>query len=438
MFCIGCIIGIVYECKSHGITQPRIVTEFLKSIYDKCEELDGVAASHIIRGAKNPSGYVMEALANLPTESYCEVARYFQDHIIVLIKESDKNHVKNALLLMIQEEKEITDDTIVEVVSGYRKDELVEKDVDLATLLAGVFLYALKNTKNNVHGGVKGVAKEYVGRVRAGALPETKRSQSIPEKTDTEEVNNRQERTSREVELMEERIMQEATIFCVKHDQERDYIPLCQIACITNPLRHHAREMYNEFNTSTASTRNRILEMNEIEKVNEFGEYWWIKYLDMFEQDYKKYELGDDRYLYSFGQYFYRLLEYKEEPIGECARRIFPAKVITPIMKTFRNTNQDVFGLIDEYIYYGKREKYKNILVPPMDYMWEELDFGSCEESRLAIFLALFIIGTCLSLPLKKQEGNKTFANSGSNPANMETAEDLFYATLLVLYETYH
>jgi len=437
MFCVGTIISVIFECKARGITQSAIVTTILRSLDEQCHELSNDAASCIARGVKNPSVYVMDAVSKLSPESYATIADYFRSHVIEMIKENDRKLVMTTLLLMIQEEQVIADDTVVEIVSRIKKSELAEKSEDLATFLAGIFLYALKNTENNVGGKVKDGVKDYIDRARAGAIPEIKSLQSIPENTTPKEDVNRRERSSREVELMEERIMQEATTFCVKHDQERDYIPLCQIACITNPLRHHAREMYNEFNTSTASTRNKILEMNEIEKVNVSGEYWWTKYLDMFERDYKKYELGDVRYLYSFGQYFYRLLEYKEEPIGECRGRFFPAKVITPIMKTFRNTDLDVFGLIDEYMYYGKMEEYKDILVPPMDCMWEELDFGGCEESKLVIYLALFIIGACRCFPLKNQEENQLFAYSGPSVHDIETAEDLFYETLLVLYETY-
>ena len=165
MFCVGCIISVVNECKVIGNTQAKIVTSFLRSIDPNCEELDNVAASHIARGVKNPSIYVTDAIAVYSEDSYRDLVAYFQNNIVNLIKENDRNHVRDVLVLMIQEASEIEDDTVVEVVSGIRKADLPEKKDDLATFLAGVFLYALKNTTNKTGGNVKTIAKEYLERV---------------------------------------------------------------------------------------------------------------------------------------------------------------------------------------------------------------------------------------------------------------------------------
>ena len=72
-----------------------------------------------------------------------------------------------------------------------------------------------------------------------------------------------------------------------------------------------------------------------------------------------------------------------------------------------------------------------------MDFMWRELDFGSCPELMLASFLALFIIGTCRGIPLPNDPENKMFVFSGPGASAVETAEDLFYQALLTLYENY-
>lgn len=60
--------------------------------------------------------------------------------------------------------------------------------------------------------------------------------------------------------------------------------------------------MFNDFCICTRSGRDKILELNEVEKINASGTNWWYKYLAMFEADYKKYKLGDNRYLYLFRQ----------------------------------------------------------------------------------------------------------------------------------------
>lgn len=92
----------------------------------------------------------------------------------------------------------------------------------------------------------------------------------------------------------------------------------------------------------------------------------------------------------------------------------------------------DVRGLIDEYLYYGKADKYRDILEPPMNYMWNCLNFGNCPEFDLCVYIALFIIGTCYSIPR-----DDVFVYDAPNINEIDTAEDLFYLVLLILYETY-
>ena len=341
--------------------------------------------------------------------------------------------------MMIHEEQEIADDTVVELVNGIKKADLTDED-DLSDFLAGIFLFALKNTKNNIGGSAKRVTKEYLARVRNGEKPVKEKIVVIG---DIKELSNEPEQLrsgyrSSEVELMEERIEQEAISFCRKYKDLKDYIALCQVAFITNPTRVHHRDMYNEFCELTTSTRDRILEMSEVDKIEVPEDYWWHKYLAMFENDYENYTLGDERYRYSFSQYFPRLLEYGGNPIDDYTQRIFAPIIITPSMKVFpKNYKHDIAGLIDEYIYYKDDAEYKNVLEPPMDLIWRELDFGSCPELMLASYLALFIIGTCRGIPLPKDSEHKMFAFSGPGACEVETAEDLFYQTLLTLYENY-
>ena len=440
MFCIGCIISAVDECKVLGFTQAKIVETFLKSIDEKCREIDNETASNLARGVKNPSGYVMDALTTITPDEYEKLTVYFRDKIVPLIKENERNLVRDALIILIQEAAEINDDTVVEVISGIRKSELPEYEGDLAAFIAGLFLYALKNTKNNVKGKAKSTVKEYLEKARNGAKPIKKTN--VPIKEETEEKQDRviANKQSREVELMEERIERDAIAFCMKYEEEKEFIPLCQVAFITNPTKKHAREMYNEFCLCTASTRKRILEKNEIEILDVSGNDWWYKYLGMFEKDYDKYKLGDQRYLYAFGQYFHRLLDYGDEPIERFLQHVIPPKVITPSMKAFPNYNHDIIYFIDEYIYYSRFEEHKEKLEPPMNFLWREFrlsDPAACSEFMLASVLALFIIGTCLKIPLQDVSDKDFFAFSAPGVHELETAEDLFYDTILMLYENY-
>lgn len=437
MFCIGCIISVLAECKVEGTKQAKIVEAIFRSIDKDCEETSDETASNIARGVKNPSRYLMDALGNLSVDSYKEIAEYFRDQVVVLIKENERNNVSDTLILMIRESAEIADDTVVDVVNGVTKAELID-EVDLESFLAGIFLYALKNTRNNIGGSAKKVAKDYLARVKKGEKPVGRKTVSTGDVQDAkpESEHSYFDSHAREVELLEERIEQEAISFCRKYKDEKEYIALCQVAFVTNPTRVHHREMYNEFCEFTTSTRNKILEISEVDKLKVSGDDWWYKYLDLFKKDYDNYALGAERYRYMFTQYFPRLLEYGGERINDYTQRSFAPKII-PRMVFSKNYKLDVAGLIDEYIYYKEDKKYKKVLEPPMDFMRRELDLGNCSELMLTAFLALFIIGTCRGIPLPQDAEIQPFVFSGVGASDLETAEDLFYQTILTLYENY-
>lgn len=436
MFCIGCIISIVYECRVNGITQSKVVTTFLRSIDKGCKELLNEEASNIARGAKNTSIYVKEALVKLEPDDYGEVVEYFQNSVLGLIKENERNMVRDALLMIIQDESTINDDTVVDIIAGVKKKDLTSDIEDLGSFLAGLFLYALKNTKNNIGGGVKKYVKEYLEKAKEGKK-HTKNN--VMEHMGEVAITDHEKYISREVELMEERILQEATAFCMKYEQHKDFISLCQIAHVTDPTSQHSREMYNDYCLCTLSTQKKILEMNGIEEIAFSNEYWWGKYFACLERDYEKFALGHEHYQYMFAQYFPLLLQaYKEKSITDCLERLFPVKVETSMTRAVPSYRHDVIRLIDEYMFYNNTEKYKDTIEPPMDYMWTELNLGSCEERKLAAFLALFIIGVCHAVPIEECGKKEAFAYSGPITDRIETAEDLFYLTILTLYETYN
>lgn len=436
MFCLGSIISIVYECRIKGITQAKIVTEFFRSINENSEEVSNEDASNITGGKRNPPTYVMDYFQLIKPDSYVSIATYFKTNIVSLIKENERTVAKDTIIMMIQEDSEIRDDTIVEVVSGITKCDLEAQASDLGTLIAGVFLYVLRNTQNTSENAKKEV-QEYLTKVRNGIGPDKgpyakTKSRSIIE-ADVEKSGY----SSREIELMEERITQEATAFSIKYDEKHDFIPLCHIVSVTNPTKQHFREMFNEYCICTHSTKKKILEMNDVKESNITNKDWWWEYLGKFELDYKKYTLGSERYLNSFSQYFHRLLGYKDYPVNISRYRVFPVKVQTPSLKGFPNYKHDINGVIDEYIYYKKYDEYKKFLEPPMDYFWRNLNLGGCKECELCIALALIIIGTCRCIPNAEQEQIGLYKYSGPGADAIETAEDLFYLTLLYLYETY-
>ncbi|MCR4717009.1 MAG: hypothetical protein K5656_07485 [Lachnospiraceae bacterium] len=437
MICLGSYLSVVYYAKVNGKKQNEIVTKFFEFFDNDIYELDNEAASNIVRGVKNPPVTVTDGVKELSPEQYADVVDYFKNNILNLIKENEITTVIETIKYLINDDDAIYADTVVEVISGIKKNELAMCNEEAATFLAGVYLFVLRNTDNRVEENSKKYAEDCWNKVKEGQCVTEDNNTVVYEDLSINYKGNEiaVEYKNREVELMLERIDQEATSFCINHDEEKSLIPLCRVAKATNLTHSHVRTMYNDFCSSTQSVQKRILELNEISEIDVYGDSWWIEYMDKFLNDYNKFQLGEQQYRYVFKQYFYRLFYYGDLLIFKYRNQYFKRSVNIPMLAVFRNTDFDVLGLLDEYIYYSKDELYKGKIEPPMNRMWRELDFEGCEESDLAAFLALFIIGTCYAIPRSECRGVGEYDTPGLS--EIETAEDLFYLALLVLYETY-
>jgi len=434
--CLGTYLQILYNAKNEDRTNTKVffVAEIL-SILTNDFDPSSTAMSKLFTGINNPTTELTKKVTHFTKTDYSRIADDFRKVVMPMLNPNKLSDAVRLLEIAIEEDSDIKQDTEVDLVTGLRKNELKGTVESQADFLAGVFLYVIKCTRNPGKSGVIGPIMERLVKISPAYTFSAGKNQSVHS---SEKEDKPDKFRSPDADRYDEQATQKATAFCIRYDSQRDWIPLCQIAQITNPTKKHSRKMFNDFCRLTRSVQQRILEINGIKKLELSGDDWWYAYLVMFENDYRKYKLGDERYLYAFTQYFPKLLRYGDVPIRSFTQRIFAPKIITPIMKMFSQSYKyDVTELIDEYIYYRNNEEFNSILEPPMDFMWRELNFGSCPELMLASYLALFIIGTCLKIPLPKDIENKMFAFSGPGTSEVETAEDLFYQTLLTLYENY-
>lgn len=434
--CLGTYLQILYSAVNEDKTNTKVffVGEVLSLLTNDFDS-SSTAMSKLFTGINNPTKELTKKAMYLTKEDY---PGFTEDFSMIVMPMLNPNKLFDAIRMIqvaIAEDSDIKQDTEVGLITGLKKSELTGTVDNQAEFLAGVFLYVMKYTRNP---GKSGVVRPIIKRLNK-ITPDSDFWGSKRESSYTSEKKDAiKERKRQEADRYDEQIEQKATSFCIKYDLQKNWIPLCQVVQISNPTKKHARKMFNDYCKCNRSVRQKILEINGIKKLELSDNDWWYEYLDMFEKDYRKYGLGAERYLYAFAQYFPRLLSYGDASVQAFIQRIFDPKIVNPIMKTFsKSYKYNVAGLIDEYIYYNKHEEYKNVLEPPMDYMWRELDFGSCPELMLASFLALFIIGTCRATPLPKGSENEMFVFSGPGASEVETAEDLFYQTLLTLYENY-
>ena len=83
-------------------------------------------------------------------------------------------------------------------------------------------------------------------------------------------------------------------------------------------------------------------------------------------------------------------------------------------------------------LFFESKDIEEESVEPPMNYLWRELGLDSCPEPVLIMWLAMFIIGSCCSL------SKETIQEIDVPPLEeIQTAEDLFYMTILMLYDRY-
>lgn len=169
MLCLGTLLSIVVECKSSEkkSTQKRVTSEYLKSVYSDFDESDDSTISKLVGGKINPSEEFMHRFEELKSDDYQYVVQDISDNLICLLNDNKHSLIVDAIKLLIKNDDTIHPNTIVDVVSKTSKECLQNAKVDIATLLAGVLIYALKNTDNrNETGTVKRCARECIEKAR--------------------------------------------------------------------------------------------------------------------------------------------------------------------------------------------------------------------------------------------------------------------------------
>ena len=167
MLFLGSLLSIVVECKNNIATQRSIVSSFMKSLDPDYPDENNEMSTHLAGGGKNPGDYIIKGVEELTSEDYPHIEEYFLENVIPLIKENEIGTVVKSVYLLIRDDTDINDETVVDIINGTQKKNLVVKSDRIASFLAGVFLYVLKNTENRQKKGfAKETAKKYVDMAR--------------------------------------------------------------------------------------------------------------------------------------------------------------------------------------------------------------------------------------------------------------------------------
>ena len=225
-----------------------------------------------------------------------------------------------------------------------------------------------------------------------------------------------------------------ARSFLVSHENEKNLIPLCQIAMIHSPEHKHVRAMYTEFILLPKVVQNYILKASNAESLINLDSLHYGEAIDLLCKDLEEYKLSSPRYLYMFGQYLHCAFDY----YSECDISKYDNCSFTRLCKSSLIFLHDVGSPIDAYIddyLWMKDNKKQTDAPPPMDYLWHEKNFGACQEEDLTYWLCRFVIDVCNNLYHRVKKADLDLLYVEDQYA--ETQEDMYYCALNALYNLY-
>ncbi len=372
---------------------------------------------HLVRGDKNPSPDFIKEIYEIDQQKYPELA----DCMSLVADKIDPNKVElfeKLLKRILDEDDSIVQDTIVDLINGTTKQDFPGKYETLSSLLAGVFLYVIKNTDNkNQTNSVKEIDDNYIAEIKAKAIVANTPS---TDKIDTDELSESEELQARG--------------FMIKYENKKNLIPLCQIAFIYNPTHNYERAMYTEFNLFSKKVREYILSQCDASIMINIDKLYWEEGLSLLCEDLRKYELSSERFIYMFGQYFPKFRFYSAHNISDYEKYSFKRILTSEIISVFPEAALcSLDKYIDDYLWIRKNEKNHNISMP-MDYLFASKDSGNFLEEDVVFWICRFIIDACsnLSCYISNIDGP---IDTDCFDDDAETIEDLSLSALFALHK---
>ena len=415
--CLGTYLKAIKLCAvKNGFVQKIVFQDMFASI-DNTYEPDEAMIGHIVRGAKNPSPGFIDTINNMDSDKYPEIA----DCLEVVASKIDPNKIDlftKILKKILDEDDSIADDTIVDLVNWTTKNEFPGKYDSLSSLLAGVFIYIIKNTDNkNQTNYVKEIDNDYIAEIKA-------KESHITDNLTPESV------TSDSSESEELRVRK----FLIQHEEIKEMIPLCQIAYAYDPNHNYVRTMYTEYNLFSEKARKYILDQCDASFMIDIKTLNWEAGLSLLRDDVEAYDLAAPDLTYMLGQYFPKFRYYPSHVIANYDENSFKRIFTSKLISVFPGSEYcDLDKYIDDYLW-TKENHVNSNNSRPMDYLCNSKFLRICPEEDVVFWISRFIIDACNNLS-HKIVGKSIWADCFDK--NAETIEDLSLSTMFALHKHY-
>ena len=159
--CFGTIMTILYQARSHKVTNKSICNALFSCFGKTVESYDSSTPGHLKSGKINVPPDVIDVARKTNAD---ELDAAVQKNIIPLIKLSQQEAIVRSLKDIIRNDSSIMDNTVIGYCSGYEKQSILGGQVFcISSLLASVIYYACIEVKNSdCAEAIKSITGEYV------------------------------------------------------------------------------------------------------------------------------------------------------------------------------------------------------------------------------------------------------------------------------------
>jgi hypothetical protein len=155
--CFGTYATVLSAFRATGSASKRRLVETLLSTVFRCT-LENPVSSRYLHGKQAFSIDIIDAANTVRNGGdFAGLTLKFRNNVAVsnLIKvDNEKNRalITEALIDIIERDAEISDDSVVDIVNGATKKDLLKRagDLDFPSFLAGIFLYAVTSIGNKL------------------------------------------------------------------------------------------------------------------------------------------------------------------------------------------------------------------------------------------------------------------------------------------------
>ena len=240
----------------------------------------------------------------------------------------------------------------------------------------------------------------------------------------------------------------QARKFIIDHgDNDILYLPYCVIASGVNRHHKHLKQIYNDFDALPNDVQKEVLKQAGYDYQLIGSSNWIDEGIKEIETFAKKYDFGD-AFLYDGAKYFHRAFTKHSAALTSNYHEfeyLFDDKLggYSSQAKEIMQTDKLTFSLYIESYYrafvLNDETLAKKDAIKPLDYLNAIKDFPNCDEEELCFWIMVSVREMASYVERTRHGGymNEIEITGAIYPddAVPETFEDMYYETLMALYE---